>query len=161
MQGLRRKLLLLVVVVLVAIQFVPVDRENPPEHSDPAVPGPVLAVLQQSCFDCHSNRTAWPWYSRVAPVAWFLARHVEEAREHLNFSRWNSLPAGEQAEMKEEIWEHVSEGAMPLDSYLLLHRDARLDEQDLAVLQDWTGGSATGTEGAEGGQEHEHDHDHD
>jgi hypothetical protein len=146
--------LIVAAVVLVLVQFVPVDRSNPPEPAPLDAPPAVLAVLDQSCSDCHSHRTAWPWYARIAPVSWLVAHDVHEAREHLNFSVWGRLSDAEGSDLRGEMWEEVSEGEMPLDIYLWLHRDAALTEADLAILAEWTGGPA----GVERG---EHDHEGD
>ena len=124
-------------IVLIAIQFIPVDQSNPPVSADPAIPFNVKTILQRACYDCHSHETRWPWYSRVAPISWLLAHDVQEGREHLNFSTWTELPAQEIAENIEEIWEEVEEGEMPLWFYLPLHPEARLSSEDLALLNAW------------------------
>lgn len=127
-----------VAVVLVAIQLVPVDRTNPTVSADFDGPPAVKAVLETSCYDCHSHETRWPWYSRVAPVSWFVAHDVEEARDHLNFSQWGNLDAKRREKLTEEMWEEVEEGEMPLKMYLLAHPDARLSEAAKATLHDWS-----------------------
>jgi hypothetical protein len=147
--------LVVLVAVVVLIQFVPVERSNPPETAPLVAPTAVTAVLAQSCFDCHSHRTVWPWYARVAPVSWLVAHDVEEGREHLNFSTWASLSAAEQNELLAEIWEDVSEGEMPPGNYVLLHGEAVLTEADLAALRDWVGDAAAAAAAA--AEEHDHD----
>jgi hypothetical protein len=99
--------------IFVLIQFVPVDRTNPPVEGEVPAPPEVREVLQRACYDCHSNETNWPWYSRVAPVSWLVARDVHEGREHLNFSTWNRLSTRDQVEAMRESWEEVEEGEMP------------------------------------------------
>lgn len=123
--------------VLVLIQFVPVERTNPPVTADLVAPADVKAVLKESCYDCHSNETVWPWYSTVAPVSWMLVRDIEEARDEYNLSEWERMDAEEQAETREEMWEMASEGEMPPWSYLLVHPESRVTEADLAVLRPW------------------------
>lgn len=136
------------VVALVAIQLVPVDRSNPPVTAEVQAPPEVMSQIRTSCYDCHSNEASWPWYAYVAPVSWFVADHVHEAREHLNFSTWGDLPAEERAEMAEEISEEVHEGEMPLSSYLWMHADARMSEAEQRVITDW----ADGLHGSRGGE---------
>ena len=46
----------------------------------------VLKVLKESCFDCHSNKTNYPWYNNITPVNFWLAAHVKDGKKHLNFS---------------------------------------------------------------------------
>ena len=125
------------VIIFILIQFIPVDRSNPPVQQDVNAPGEVKSVLKQSCYDCHSNETRWPWYSQVAPISWLVAGDVAEGREHLNFSEWNRIDAYEQQKVVEEIWEEVDKGEMPLWFYLPLHPEARLTDTDRSVLRDW------------------------
>ncbi|HEX6273865.1 MAG TPA: heme-binding domain-containing protein [Polyangiaceae bacterium] len=114
--------------LFVAIQFVPYGRShsNPPVVKEPDWTRPTTRALAvRACFDCHSNETAWPWYSHVAPVSWLVERHVVEGRRALNFSEWNH--GNDEAE---EASEAVLEGEMPLSSYLLAHPTARLAASD-------------------------------
>jgi hypothetical protein len=125
-------------VAVVAIQFVPVARTNPPVTGEIPATAEVLAVLRESCYDCHSNETVWPWYSRVAPFSWLVAKDVREAREEMNFSTWAGLAPREQTKYRQEILEEAQEGAMPPRLYKLPHPGARLTDGDLAVLRTWT-----------------------
>ena len=126
-----------VLVVLVALQFVPVERTNPAERSRIEAPDSVAAILERACYDCHSNRTRWPWYSYVAPMSWLVARHVENGRADLNFSEWPTFDFEAEEYALRDIREQVEEGKMPLKSYLLLHWDARLSEEDRRILIEW------------------------
>ena len=132
----------LVMVVLILIQFVPVDRSNPPVTGEVAAPNPVMEVLRNSCYDCHSNETRWPWYSRVAPVSWRISEHVQKGRGALNFSEWQSLLPEDQGEAREEIWEKVERGVMPLSDYLRMHPEAVLTESQKDALRRWAEGQA-------------------
>lgn len=119
------------------IQLVPVDRSNPPVQRTIDAPEDVERVLRRSCYDCHSNETDWPWYSRVAPASWLVADDVQEAREDMNFSEWPDDP-DDATDLIEEIGEQVESGAMPLDSYLWLHPEARLSDEERQLLIDWS-----------------------
>ncbi len=125
-------------IALVVIQFVPVDRTNPPVETEVPATAEVREVLRRACYDCHSNETVWPWYSRIAPVSWLAVRDVREARAEMNFSTWNRLTTKDQIEALHESWEEVEEEEMPLWFYLPLHPEARLSEQDRSVLQAWS-----------------------
>lgn len=140
-------------VGFIAIQLVPVERENPAVVAEQAFSGPeeVQAVLRTACYDCHSNETHWPFYAYVAPMSWLVAHDVEEGREHLNFSTWGLLSADDQEDLREEIWEEVEEGEMPLPAYLLTHPDARLTDEQKAVLREWGG------EAERSGRDDDHD----
>ena len=132
-----RWILLGVVVVFVAIQFVPVDRSNPPVTAEVPAPPETRAVLRRACYDCHSHETVWPWYSRVAPVSWLVARDVRKGRAELNFSTWDQYTTKQQVKRLKESWEEVAEGEMPPWFYLPAHRDAVLSAEDRVVLRQW------------------------
>src|SRR5512142_1468745 len=87
------KILAGVAAMALLIQAVPVDRSNGPVESDAGAPAPVAGILRRACYDCHSNRTIWPGYSRVAPVSWLVAHDVHEGRRELNFSAWGRYDA--------------------------------------------------------------------
>jgi hypothetical protein len=124
-------------VVLVAIQLVPVERTNPPVEEEVDAPEEVVQVLRRACYDCHSNETVWPWYSRVAPASWLAVRDVTKGREELNFSTWNRLSTRERVEAMQESWEEVEEGEMPPWFYLPPHPEARLSPEDRELLRRW------------------------
>lgn len=150
------------VVGLVAIQLVPYGRNhtNPPVQSEPNWDSPeTRALAERACFDCHSNETEWPWYSNVAPVSWLVQHDVDEGREKLNFSAWNS--GGEEGEeMAESIWE----GEMPPAVFLITHPEARLTDAELDQLAQglMTTGGGEGSENGRDGDSGSHaDDDHD
>ena len=112
-----RIIFIVVIILLIAIQFVPVNKINPPVTGEIKAPENVMQILRTSCYDCHSNEVKWPWYSNIAPASWLVAYDVKEAREHINFSEWQSYSAEDKADDIEEIWEEVKEGEMPLWYY--------------------------------------------
>jgi len=138
-----RIIFIVVIILLIAIQFVPVNKTNPPVTGEIKAPENVMQILRTSCYDCHSNEAKWPWYSNIAPASWLVAYDVNEAREHMNFSEWQSYSAEDKTDDIEEIWEEVEEGEMPLWYYLILHSEAELSENDKVILKDWvdSGGS--------------------
>lgn len=130
--------------LFVASQLIPVDRRNPPVerartlYEVQPVPAGVRQVFERSCQNCHSNETAWPWYSYVAPVSWLVAHDVHQARRTMNFSEWGSYSAAKKEEKLEEICEQVTNGDMPDRKYALFHRNARPSSADRAAVCDWT-----------------------
>ncbi|HSG30777.1 MAG TPA: heme-binding domain-containing protein [Thermodesulfobacteriota bacterium] len=128
---------LILFIVLIAIQFIPVARTNPPVTSDIQAPADVKNIFKRACYDCHSNETKWPWYSKVAPSSWFVINHINEGRDEYNFSTWDKYSAEKKSEIIEEIWEEVDEGEMPLWSYIILHPEAKLSADDKKVLYNW------------------------
>jgi hypothetical protein len=133
-----RKGLLGLVAVAAAIQLVPVDRTSAPVTAEIQAPANVRAVLKRSCYDCHSNETTWPWYSRVAPVSWLVARDVREGRKELNFSEFAGYAARRQAHKLKEVREQVADGEMPPWFYVAVHSDAALSPEDKALLREWS-----------------------
>ena len=137
-------LVVLIGVVLIAIQFVRPARTNPAVdqtqmmQSHLQVPPHVAAILDRSCHDCHSNATRWPWYSNVAPASWFLIDHVNEGRQHLNFSEWGKLDKRRADKRLEEMCEQVQDKLMPIESYTWIHRSAKLSDADIKAICDWT-----------------------
>ena len=139
MKWLKRLVLALLVLFLLA-QFMRPERTNPP--IDPAkelrAPAPVQQILDRSCKDCHSNRTEWPWYSHVTPVNWYLVDHINEGRQELNFSDFNSYETKKQARKLQELCEEVEDGHMPIPEYTWLHRDAKLSAANQRTLCEWS-----------------------
>jgi heme-binding protein len=137
MRTLLRRALIAVALVAVAIQALPVERSNPPVESEVPAPDAVRAILRRACYDCHSNETVWPWYSRVAPVSWLLARDVTEGRRELNYSTWSGYDEARQAKKLKETWDEVSDGEMPPWFYVVVHREAALSAEDREALRAW------------------------
>jgi hypothetical protein len=134
-------------VAVIAIQFVPVQRTNPPVVSEPNWDSPqTRALMERACFDCHSNQTRWPAYAYVAPVSWLVAEHVNEGRATLNFSDW--ARSGNEGE---EMIESIQRGEMPMKNYVLLHPEANLT----ATEQQQLIAGIIVTFGGEGNEHHE------
>lgn len=134
----RNKILIAVGLVLVGIQLVPIPRENPPVTAEIAVPAEVRAILEGSCYDCHSNETVWPWYSRVAPASWLVYKDVKKGRDELNFSEWGEYSDRRRNRKLEEVEEKIREKEMPLKIYLPLHPEAALSVADAETLIEWS-----------------------
>lgn len=99
--------------------------------------GPVLEILKTSCFDCHSNNTVYPWYSKVQPMAWWLDDHVKEGKREINFSEFSGYSPRRQFKKFKEIVEQVETDEMPLSSYTLVHQNAKLSDSQKLALMDW------------------------
>jgi hypothetical protein len=127
-----------VAVVLAGIQFVPVDRANPPADGPMLLPGGETGrILKAACTDCHSHETVWPWYARVAPAKFLVANHVNEGRQGLNFSTWGQRTPDRQDHKLEEIVEMVESKEMPERSYTWMHPEARLTDAQRQMLVEW------------------------
>ena len=134
---------IIALVVLVGIQFVPTERNQ----SDIVpvtdfmlvnnVPKTIQKKLQVSCYDCHSNNTQYPWYNRVQPIAWFLEDHIKEGKAELNFNEWDSLSSRRKTSKLRSIIKQIESGEMPLDSYTLIHKDAKFSEAETEEIINW------------------------
>ncbi|HEX8252220.1 MAG TPA: heme-binding domain-containing protein [Thermoanaerobaculia bacterium] len=127
-------------VAFLAIQFVQPKRTNPPIVAADVLQAPrhIQPILKRSCYDCHSSATHWPWYSYIAPMSWALVHDVEEGRDELSFSEWNTYNADQREHLLEEICEVVQDGEMPLEPYTLMHPIAKLTIEDKRALCVWT-----------------------
>ena len=109
-----------------------------PWLQDARIDPPVLAMIQRSCGDCHSEDTYYPWYSYVVPVEWLINSDVNGGRRHLNFSHWQALPLARKERSLSEIANQVKDGDMPLVQYTLIHRGARLSGSETTAIFQWT-----------------------
>ena len=134
-------------LLLVGVQFTPISKipSNPPVafqmtlDADPAVPHAARQVVARACMNCHSNETKWPWYSRVAPASWVVAKDVEQARAIVNFSEWGSQDEAVRAGLLAAACEDVRSKRMPPPSYTFMHPEARLSAADQAAICSWAG----------------------
>ncbi|MBX2890891.1 MAG: heme-binding domain-containing protein [Saprospiraceae bacterium] len=139
----RKRILIGLAALLVLIQLIRIDKTNPPV--DPKIdfatavrpPAEVLAVIKDACYDCHSHEVKYPWYSNVAPVSWWLKHHVNEALEHFNFSTLGILKPDDLKWALGSAAEEIREKEMPLKSYTLMHPEARLSDEQGALLATW------------------------
>jgi hypothetical protein len=116
---------------------------NPPVQGELAAPSEVDATLRRSCYDCHSNETRWPWYSRVAPFSWVVVHDVDLGRKEVNFSQWGEYFPRTRQRKLQWMQRAVQQQVMPPRSYILLHPDARLSAEDRARLQQWIANELT------------------
>ncbi len=136
-------LLLFLLGIFVLLQLFPAEKpivtmDNPNDLvRSGLVSKEVATIIETSCYDCHSNQTNYPWYSKIAPVSWMLFDHIKEGREHLNFSHWNTLKKEDKMEALDDIIEEVGEGEMPLEPYLIMHGEATLSKHQQEALIQW------------------------
>lgn len=138
-----KKILLGLLAMFIIIQFIQPARNNngqvlPTDISKQySLPQNVQAVLKTSCYDCHSNKTKYPWYSCIQPVRWILDRHINEGKENLNFSEFGAYSARRQLNKLKAIENSIHDNTMPLSSYTLIHKNARLTPDDKVLIMDW------------------------
>jgi hypothetical protein len=134
----------IVIIMLGAIQLIPVNRHNPPIRREVIWDAPETeALARQACFDCHSNQTEWPWYSKIAPASWIIWYDVSEGREKMDFSDWDRFAHADYVDpndafppktLSERIAEVVRSGRMPPGTYRLANPDARLTDAEKEAL---------------------------
>lgn len=130
-------------VILVVIQFIR-PAKNISTAAAPndiaakyTVPANVYTTLQRACFDCHSNNTNYPWYNNIQPVAWWLQNHINEGKHELNFNEFAGYTKKRKLHKLDEIKESVTEGWMPLNSYLWIHKEAKLTKDEANAIAAW------------------------
>jgi|SRR6185369_283463 len=145
-----KKILLLVLVLLIIIQFIHPSRnistgEQPHNIAQTFnVPTEVKTILDKACMDCHSNNTRYRWYFKIQPVDWWLTNHVNEGKRELNFDEYTNKSLRYQYHKMESTVDMVKKGEMPLDSYLWVHKDAILSDAEKNVLINWAQGIVNG-----------------
>ena len=139
----KKKILIGIVSILVVIQFVRIDKVNPPLSPDKDFvnlmkpPTEVAGLIKGACYDCHSNETKYPWYTNVAPLSWWLKQHINDGRKKMNFSTWGTMSKKDLAELLEECYEELQEDEMPLQSYRFAHAEARFNPAQKDLLLQW------------------------
>jgi hypothetical protein len=130
--------------VLVVLQFFRPDRNRTPVDpqqdllSVASPPDQVASLIRSACYDCHSNQTSYPWYSNISPVSWYLQQHINEGKEEVNFSEYGSMEKAAKIRLLDEFYEVLEDGEMPLRSYTLIHREARLSKEETDALCSWS-----------------------
>lgn len=135
--------LLVLSVIIIAIQFVQPARNQNRQVLDAditrlyMVPENVKAVLKPSCYDCHSNNTNYPWYANVQPGGWWLASHIKKGKAELNFDEFGNYSKRRRQSKLKSIASSIEDGTMPLPSYTLIHKNAKLSKEDKTLLLSW------------------------
>ncbi len=139
----RSKILILTFVVFVVIQLFRIDKTNPPVHSEDnfveiyQTPDSLQTLIKNACYDCHSNESIYPWYAEVAPISWVIKGHINEGREHLNFSDFGKYNKDQMEHVLMEAAEQLEKGKMPMRSYVNFHEEANLSEAERQALIDY------------------------
>lgn len=142
MKIVKRILLFLLVVFVVAQFFGPDKNEGDITTLDPFIAetnpsDQVKQILKESCFDCHSDKTRYPWYFNITPVNYWIADHIEHGKGDLNFSEWDRYSLKKKEHKMEEVWEEVEKKEMPLESYTWTHGEAKLTDEQIAAVVNW------------------------
>lgn len=155
---LKKKIFVFLLAAFIVMQFFQPARNGgeaygPSDYTHSlTVPADVRDLIEKSCFDCHSNRTNHQWYERIQPFGWWMNSHIAEGKEELNFSEFNTYTDKRKAHKLEETAEMIENGEMPLSSYLWMHSEARMNEEQKKKITDW---ALNGMKAFGGEEEHE------
>ena len=139
-----RKILTVLLVMFLSIQFIRPPRNNGPADSTKDithyvhVPDTVLNMLKRSCYDCHSNYTVYPWYVNINPVGLWLRYHINQGKRAINFSDLSGFDKRKLDHRLSDIAEQLEKAEMPLSSYTLIHTYAKLDSGQVQLIKSWT-----------------------
>lgn len=138
------KVILALLVILIFALFMPfsnlfLKRARPYKVEGSEEFKRVSAILHQKCADCHTPElTAYPVYSSF-PLANQIIKHdINEAQEHMIFSR--EMLSGQKKPTAMELARIKAaflDGDMPPKIYLALHWDARVTPEDREALLNW------------------------
>jgi hypothetical protein len=134
---------IVILLLFVIIQFFGTNKNHNPVASENAIgkhyntPAGVMEILKTSCNDCHSNNTNYPWYSNVQPVKWWLGHHIDEGKGELNFDEFYQYSVKDKLHKLDEIEKVIKKDKMPLSSYLIIHREAKLSATDKSEILQW------------------------
>ncbi|MEJ6981251.1 heme-binding domain-containing protein [Pedobacter sp. P351] len=139
----RKKILLTASAVFIIMQFFQPEKNNNERITGNdisrvyQVPVNVNAILRNSCYDCHSDSTRYPWYASIQPFAWWMNEHIKEGKSELNFNEFGTYSSRRQKSKIRAIEESVEDGSMPLASYTLIHQSAKLSKDEKRIIKEW------------------------
>lgn len=132
---------LLVIVLLMQIMQPTKNQSEALSQNDISytysMPAGVHEILVKKCYDCHSNNTQYPWYVHVQPIGWWMASHIKEGKDELDFSEFKTYSTKKASHKLEEVSEQIAEGHMPINSYLWLHPEGKVTPQELETINAW------------------------
>jgi hypothetical protein len=138
-----KKIIIVLVVAFIGIQFIPTtyNLSDTISENDISktfdVPENIQLIIETSCYDCHSNNTEYPWYNKIQPVSYIMEDHITEGKEELNFSEIGSYSKRRLKSKLKSIISQIDDEEMPMFSYTIIHRDALLSEEEKEQIKDW------------------------
>lgn len=139
----KKKVLLFLSVAFVAIQFYRPNKNSQKQETlddfliTEKAPKQIRALIKNSCYDCHSNKTNYLWFDNIAPATWYVDNHIKKGKKHLNFSNWATLNSRDKAGRISEIAINIVEKKMPIPEYAKLHLEAKFSEKQRETILDW------------------------
>lgn len=143
MRKLFRIIFIVLLLAFVVIQFFQPEKNRGEVSANhilkkEKVPENIKTILQNACFDCHSNQTNYLWYHKIAPVSWMVNKHIVDGKDELNFSEWGKLDIYDKIGTLEKICRDVKRKKMPIKAYITMHKKAKLSDKQVDSLCGWT-----------------------
>lgn len=138
-----KKILLYGIIIFLSFQFIQIDKGNPSvnkkiDYNQITQTTPeIQKILKKACYDCHSNEVNYPWYSSIAPISWFIKEHVNQGKEYVNFSEYGKYNRYQKEHINSSLYRVIENKTMPLNSYLWMHKEANLSEENFILLLNW------------------------
>ena len=137
------KIIAVLIIVIALVQFIQPSKNTSNANNtytfiqETKANKQIEGILQKACYDCHSNNTTYPWYSKITPVNFWMNHHIEEGKEELNLSEWSNYSNKKKKHKLDEMYEEVEEKHMPISSYTLTHSNAKLTDKEIEVFVQW------------------------
>lgn len=130
------------IVAFVVIQFFQPEKNVNTDSQNlilkhEQIPENVQVILKNACFDCHSDNTKYLWYHQISPISWMINNHIIKGKKELNFSEWGKFDTYDKIGALEDIRQELEQKTMPLKQYVILHREAKLSDDDRAAVIAW------------------------
>lgn len=138
-----KKVLLYGIIIFLSFQLIQIDKENPSvnkkiDYNRVTNASPeIQKILKKACYDCHSNEVNYPWYSSIAPISWFIKEHVNQGKEYVNFSEYGKYNRYQKEHINSSLYRVIENKTMPLNTYLWMHKEANLSEEEYVLLLNW------------------------
>lgn len=138
-----KKVLLYGFIIFLSFQLIQIDKENPSVNKKidynwvTHASAEIQKILKKACYDCHSNEVNYPWYSSIAPISWFIKEHVNQGKEYVNFSEYGKYNRYQKEHINSSLYRVIENKTMPLNSYLWMHKEANLSEEEYVLLLNW------------------------
>ena len=143
MRRIYKIIILLLIIGFVAIQFFQPSKNSSNDSSGlitekEPMPESIRQIISNSCLDCHSNQTRYWWYDKISPASWFVYDHIKDAKDKLNLSEWGEMDVYDRIASLDKMGKEVNRKDMPLKSYTLMHKSARLTDEQVTEFVEWT-----------------------
>ncbi len=133
---------ILLILIFIIIQFFQPEKNISSDNANDIfnkeqLPEQVRKVLANACADCHSDNTRYLWYHKIAPVSWLVSSDIKKGKKELNLSKWGEMDSYDKISALEDIRQELKQKTMPIKPYVIMHKEARLTDEDRAAMFAW------------------------